>query len=339
MAQKWKPRGSKKPPTLVRRPDPRANPLSPMAFCRLIPAMTSAAVATVRVPGTTANLGSGFDTLGLAVAFYNRAQVRRRSDRRIEITSPIAESSRAGALAMLEEAAGAFFKKTRQARFGADIHLSGDVPIARGLGSSVTARLGCVAGLNALCGSPLDRQGLLEVVAALEGHPDNAAPAVFGGFTAAGFVGDEVRCLRVPMPGRIRLVTLIPDFEVSTPEARKRVPQSFSKADTIHILNRASLVTAAFATGRLEALRGCFDDRIHQPHRAPLIPGMEAILAAGVKAGAVGGWLSGSGSTLMCLALDHADAVAKAMQRKMPNASVHVLKPDNAGLKVGVKGS
>jgi len=116
------------------------------------------------------------------------------------------------------------------------------------------------------------------------------------------------------------------------------VPQTFSKADTIHILNRSSLVTAAFATGRLEALRGCFDDRIHQPYRAPLIPGMDAILAAGVKAGAVGGWLSGSGSTLMCLALDQAEAeaVAKAMQRKMPNAAVHVLKPDNAGLKVSV---
>jgi len=301
--------------------------------------MTSAAVATVRVPGTTANLGSGFDTLGLAVAFYNRAKVSRRADRRIDITSPIADTARAGALAMLEEAAEAFFKKTRRARCGIDIHLSGDVPIARGLGSSVTARLGCVAGLNALHGSPLDRQGLLELVAALEGHPDNAAPAVFGGFTAAGFVGDEVRCIRVPLPSRIRLVTLIPDFEVSTPEARKRVPQTFSKADTIHILNRASLVTAAFATGRLEALRGCFDDRIHQPYRAPLIPGMDAILAAGVKAGAVGGWLSGSGSTLMCLAIDQPEAVAKALQRKMPKAAVHILKPDNSGLKVDLKGA
>jgi homoserine kinase len=293
--------------------------------------------ASVRIPGTTANLGSGFDTLGLAVAIYNRATVRRRSDRRVEITSPIAEDARAGALAMLEEAAAAFFKKTRAPRFGVDLHLSGDVPIARGLGSSVTARLGCVAGLNALAGSPLDRQGLLEVVAALEGHPDNAAPAVFGGFTAAGFVGSDVRCIRVPLPSRIRLVTLIPDFEVSTPEARKRVPQTFSKADTIHILNRASLVTAAFATGRLESLRGCFDDRIHQPYRAPLIPGMDAILAAGVKAGAIGGWLSGSGSTLMCLALDNSEAVATAMQRKMPKAAVHILKPDNAGLKVSLK--
>ena len=293
--------------------------------------------ASVRIPGTTANLGSGFDTLGLAVALYNRATVRRRSDRHVEITSPIAEDARAGALAMLEEAAAAFFKKTRAPRFGVDLHLSGDVPIARGLGSSVTARLGCVAGLNALAGSPLNRQGLLEVVAALEGHPDNAAPAVFGGFTAAGFVGSEVRCIRVPLPSRIRLVTLIPDFEVSTPEARKRVPQTFSKADTIHILNRASLVTAAFATGRLESLRGCFDDRIHQPYRAPLIPGMDAILAAGVKAGAIGGWLSGSGSTLMCLALDNSEAVATAMQRKMPKAAVHILKPDNAGLKVSLK--
>jgi homoserine kinase len=293
--------------------------------------------ATVRIPGTTANLGSGFDTLGLAVALYNRATVRRRSDRRVEITSPIAEDARAGALAMLEEAAAAFFKKTHAQRFGVDLHLAGDVPIARGLGSSVTARLGCVAGLNALAGSPLDRQGLLEVVAALEGHPDNAAPAVFGGFTAAGFVGSEVRCIRVPLPSRIRLVTLIPHFEVSTPEARKRVPQTFSKADTIHILNRASLVTAAFATGRLENLRGCFDDRIHQPYRAALIPGMDAILAAGVKAGAIGGWLSGSGSTLMCLALENSEAVATAMQRKMPKAAVHILKPDNAGLKVSLK--
>jgi homoserine kinase len=293
--------------------------------------------ATVRIPGTTANLGSGFDTLGLAVALYNRATVRRRSDRRVEITSPIAEDARAGALAMLEEAAAAFFKKTHAQRFGVDLHLAGDVPIARGLGSSVTARLGCVAGLNALAGSPLDRQGLLEVVAALEGHPDNAAPAVFGGFTAAGFVGSEVRCIRVPLPSRIRLVTLIPHFEVSTPEARKRVPQTFSKADTIHILNRASLVTAAFATGRLENLRGCFDDRIHQPYRAALIPGMDAILAAGVKAGAIGGWLSGSGSTLMCLALDNPEAIATAMQRKMPKAAVHILKPDNAGLKLSLK--
>lgn len=299
-----------------------------------MPLMTS---ATVRIPGTTANLGSGFDTLGLAVALYNRATVRRRSDRRVEITSPIAEEARAGALAMLEEAAAAFFKKTRAQRFGVDLHLAGDVPIARGLGSSVTARLGCVAGLNALAGSPLDRQGLLEVVAALEGHPDNAAPAVFGGFTAAGFVGSEVRCIRVPLPSRIRLVTLIPHFEVSTPEARKRVPQTFSKADTIHILNRASLVTAAFATGRLENLRGCFDDRIHQPYRAALIPGMDAILAAGVKAGAIGGWLSGSGSTLMCLALDNPEAIATAMQRKMPKAAVHILKPDNAGLKLSLK--
>ena len=299
-----------------------------------MPLMTS---ATVRIPGTTANLGSGFDTLGLAVALYNRATVRRRSDRRVEITSPIAEEARAGALAMLEEAAAAFFKKTHAQRFGVDLHLAGDVPIARGLGSSVTARLGCVAGLNALAGSPLDRQGLLEVVAALEGHPDNAAPAVFGGFTAAGFVGSEVRCIRVPLPSRIRLVTLIPHFEVSTPEARKRVPQTFSKADTIHILNRASLVTAAFATGRLESLRGCFDDRIHQPYRAALIPGMDAILAAGVKAGAIGGWLSGSGSTLMCLALDNPEAIATAMQRKMPKAAVHILKPDNAGLKVSLK--
>lgn len=292
--------------------------------------------AIVRVPGTTANLGSGFDTLGLAVALHNRATVTRREGRGATVTSPIPEEARAGATAMFEAAADAFFKAAKGRRFGFDIHMAGDVPMARGLGSSVTARLGCVAGLNALCGSPLDRTALLEIVSNLEGHPDNAAPAVFGGFTTAGFVGKEVRCLRIPVRRDVRFVTLVPPFEVSTPEARKLVPQSFSKSDTVHALNRSALIATAFAVGDYEALRGCFDDRVHQPYRAKLIPQLDPVVAAGVKAGAVGGWLSGSGSTIMCLAAPGADtaAIAQAMLRKLPGSAVHVLRPDNDGVKV-----
>ncbi len=293
---------------------------------------------TVRIPGTTANLGSGFDTLGLAIALHNKAQLARRTGRGPLITSPISDDARDGATALFRSSAQAFFRRTRIPAFGFEIHLEGAVPIARGLGSSVTARLGCIAGLNALTGSTLDRHALLDLVSAEEGHPDNAAPAVFGGFTAAGFVGKEVRCIRTPIQNSIRFITLIPPFEVSTPEARQLVPLSFSKADTIHSLNRTALITAAFTSGNYTALQGCFDDRIHQPWRAKLIPQLDAVISAGVKAGAIGGWLSGSGSTLMCLATKGADteAIATAMLRRLPGSAVYVLKPDNDGVQVSV---
>ncbi len=290
--------------------------------------------ATVRVPATTANLGPGFDTLGLALRLYNHATVTRSTKRGVRIVSPIAEDARAGATAMLTEAARLYFKRARQAAFGFDIALAGDVPIARGLGSSVTARLGCVGALNVLGGEPLDRQQLFQLVTELEGHPDNAAPAIFGGFTAATMIGQEARAVRFAVSPKATFVTLIPDFEVSTPEARKLVPQQFSKADTVHCLTRVAVITAAFASGDLTALRGCFDDRIHQPYREALIPQLSRVIRAGEKAGAIGGWLSGSGSTIMCLTLENPEAVARAMQRELPNSIVHLLKADRNGFGV-----
>ncbi len=301
------------------------NSLSPIA----------GASASVRVPGTTANLGPGFDTLGLALRFYNRCEVTRRAARGVNIVSPIAEDARAGATSMLTEASKLFFRRAKVPAFGFDIALTGDVPIARGLGSSVTARLGCVAALNRLMGEPLGRPELFQLVTELEGHPDNAAPAIFGGFTASTMVGREARAVRFPVSRAAKFVTLIPNFEVSTPMARKLVPQQFSKADTVHCLTRVALITAAFASGNLEALRGCFDDRIHQPYREALIPQLSSVIRAGERAGAIGGWLSGSGSTIMCLTLAKPEAVAKAMHRALPDSQVHILEADRDGLRAG----
>lgn len=289
---------------------------------------------TIRVPGTSANLGPGFDTLGLAVKLYNRVRVTPAGKTGVRIMSPIADDARAGAEAMLGEAAALFFKRTKKAKFGFEISLTGDVPIARGLGSSVTARLGLVAALNELTKAGMDRQGLLELVTELEGHPDNAAPAIFGGFTAAGMLESGVRVLRAAIPPKVKFVTLIPRFEVSTVKARKLVPMSFSKADTVHNLNRSSLISAAFALGDYEALRGCFDDRVHQPYREQLIPQLTAVIRAGVKAGAIGGWLSGSGSTIMCLTLETPKAVAAAMKRQLKDSDVNILAADNGGVTV-----
>lgn len=307
---------------------------------------------TVRVPGSTSNLGPGFDTLGIALQLYNHVRVAprtatgspakaKRGTRQakaaalaINITSPIADDARPGATALIREAARAFFHVSGESPFGFDIHLSGDVPIARGLGSSVTVRLGTIAALNALSGADLPAQTLFELVSALEGHPDNAAPATFGAFTAAAMIDGLARCVRLNVDRSFRFVTLVPGFEISTEAARRLVPESFSKADTVHNLTRVSLITAAFATGNAEALRGAFSDRVHQPYRQKLIPELSRVIRAGEKAGAIGGWLSGSGSTIICLTLDRAEAVAEAMAAKLKGSRTYILSADARGYRV-----
>lgn len=301
---------------------------------------------TVTVPGSTSNLGPGFDTLGIALRVYNRVRVTPRpvtptksaatakSRFDVEITSPIANEARPGATALVREAARAFFRRTGQAPLGFDIHLSGDVPIARGLGSSVTVRLGTVAALNALTDAGLDAAALFELVSDLEGHPDNAAPATFGGFTASAMIDGVARSVRLNVAKHWQFVTLVPGFEISTEAARRLVPDSFSKADTVHNLTRVSLITAAFATGNAEALRGAFSDRVHQPYRQRLIPELSRVIRAGEAAGAVGGWLSGSGSTIICLTEKNAAGVAKAMSAKLRGAHTYILQADTRGYRV-----
>jgi homoserine kinase len=289
---------------------------------------------TVRVPASTSNLGSGFDTLGLAVRLYNSVRVTRVPGRGLDVVSHLPEPHRARLVPMLSEAARLFFQRTRKAAFAVDVSMSGDVPVGRGLGASATARLGVVAGLNGLSGAKLAPQALLEIVTELEGHPDNASPAIFGGFTISGRIGQGVRCLRFPVNPKLKLVTLFPRFEMRTDEARRLLPSAYSKADTAHALNRAALITAAFAGGRYEALRGVFDDRMHQPYREPLIPQLARVIRAGEKAGALGGFLSGAGSAIICLTLERPDAVARAMRRQMPESDVRVLTPDNQGFSV-----
>ncbi|MFM7102547.1 MAG: homoserine kinase, partial [Verrucomicrobiota bacterium] len=277
--------------------------------------MSTPRSVTVRVPGSTSNLGSGFDTLGLALRIYNRVTVTVGGVARTRLTSPLDAGARAGATAMVREAAAAFFRAAGRRREAFEIHVAGDVPLARGLGSSTTVQLGCVAALNALAGAPLSRHQVFELVAGLEGHPDNAAPATYGGFTVAGLIAGGARVQRFAVPRAARFVTLIPDYEVRTSEARRLLPGSYPVADVAHALSRAALVTAAFARGDLAGLRDCFDDRVHQPYRQTLIPALGPVIEAGVRAGAVGGWLSGSGSTIICLATGGTEAVAGAMTR------------------------
>jgi len=282
--------------------------------------------AVVRVPATTANLGPGFDTMGVALRLYNTVRLRRDAQ-----AAPLS--------GMFAETAAHFFATARLAPFPVAIAVAGDVPQARGLGSSVTVRLGIVAGLNALAGEPLAPEAVLGLTVDLEGHPDNAVPAFHGGFATCA----PGRFFRAEVGARLKFVGLIPDFELETKKARAVLPRQVPLADAIANLQYGALIAAAFAQGDYESLTGAFEDRWHQPFRAKLIPGWDAVRAAAGKAGALGFYLSGAGSTLMALALggDPAKAVARRMEAAAKTAGMgaraFIVSADNRGVIVTVR--
>ncbi|HEY0456000.1 MAG TPA: homoserine kinase [Verrucomicrobiae bacterium] len=289
---------------------------------------------TVRVPGSTSNLGSGFDTLGLAVNRYSFLTLTRTNGSEFTVESASGSGASKTVLKILREASSYFFKTSGKKPFGLTASLEGNLPPGRGLGASATARVGILLALNELTQTGLDSGVLLQMATYLEHHPDNASPALFGGFTVSGLVNDRVQCLHFPVSSRIKLVTLIPEFQIDTERARKLMPKEYSKADAAHALNRAALISAAFVSGQYELLRGVFDDRFHQPYRERLLPQLSKVIRAGQKAGAVGGWLSGSGSAIMCLTLQKAEQICEAMHRVLPKSEMHILRAENRAAEV-----
>ena len=290
---------------------------------------------TVRVPATTSNLGPGFDTLGIALKLHNQVSIRETPEPglvRVE-----ARDARTGQ-SMAEQAVTAFFLRSKVAPHGVVIELKGEVPIARGLGSSVTVRLGIVYALNEINGRPLSDGTILELVTGLEGHPDNAAPALFGGFVVSGCVDGTVRHRRFSIPPHLKFVCCVPEFEVPTEKARALLPRQIPMRDAVENLNRVALLTATFASGDFTLLRGLFGDKLHQPFRKKLVPQLDDVIGRGIEAGAIGGWLSGSGSAIMCVTEQKEKAVAEAMAGVFTAARVrcdtHVLVADNDGTRV-----
>ena len=276
----------------------------------------------VRVPATTANLGPGFDCLGIALQIYNWITVARGSSNSAD--------------AMIEEASSAFFRRSGERPFSIRCNISGEVPRARGLGSSVTVRLGVLHGLNELSGSPLSREQIFQLCAELEGHPDNSAPAEFGGFTIARSDGT---LQRYRVSRKVEFALLIPDFEVSTADARSVLPKSVPLRDVVISLSNACAIAGAFASRDYEKLVGCFDDRLHQPFRQKLVPYLGPVIESATKAGALGGWLSGSGSAVACMGLGASTRIAHAMRAAcgLPNARIVTTHVDNAGVRTSIR--
>jgi homoserine kinase len=292
----------------------------------------------VRVPGSTSNCGAGFDTLGLALSIYNTVTLTRGdwSGARAKTDSEIA------GLDMADEAARLFFVRSGAEDFGFELGITGDVPMSRGLGSSVTLRAGVVAGLNELAGAKLTKDDLCSLVTQLEGHPDNATPAVIGGFCVARsdpHTNELLGVLRKPIGRDLCFVVVSPDQELETKKARGILPKELPYFDAIKSVNSAAYVVAAILSGEYDRLRHAVMDFLHEPYRLPLIPGAKPAIEAGIAAGALTGWLSGSGSSVLCVARpDKAARVGRAMAAAFAahklSGTVHLLHADNAGLKV-----
>lgn len=273
---------------------------------------------TVRASASTSNLGPGFDCLGVALSLYNQVTVK--------------SGTAGGGNRMVRDAARKFFAVANCKPFDFSCDILGNVPIGRGLGSSVTVRLGELHALNEIARTNLSRDELFKLCAELEGHPDNAAPASFGGFTIAR--GTDVQHFNVSP--RLRFILLIPSFEISTIEARRLLPADILRTNAARNTANVAAIAAAFATRDYKRLRGCFVDYLHQPFRKKLVPFLDRVITAAERSGALGAFLSGSGSAICALALDDSKKIAAAMQRasRLFHTQTVITRADNRGVRI-----
>ena len=292
----------------------------------------------VRVPASTSNCGAGFDTLGLALTLYNRVTRSPAAG-----GDPVPERPCDGrAQAMVAQAASSFFRATGAAPWGFRYRIEGDVPPARGLGSSVTVVAGVLAGLDALGGTLLGRRRLVGLASSIEGHPDNAAAGILGGFCVSRsdpVTGSYVDSQRFEVPVDVAFVVVSPPVEFVTKESRDALPSTIPFFDAVRSINAAAYLVAAFASRDYARLSHAAGDFMHEPQRLPLIPGGREAIASGVGAGEWTGWLSGSGSSVLCVCeRPRADAVFAAMTAAFARVAMpshgRILSADNTGLVV-----
>lgn len=256
----------------------------------------------VKVPATSANLGPGFDALGLALNLYNTFSFEEISNG-LEINGcdPLyANEENLVYTSMMKT-----FDKIGYKPRGIRIDMSTDIPISRGLGSSAACILGGVIGANELAKASLSKDEILDIATEIEGHPDNIAPALFGGLVVSVMEDNNIYYNKMNIANGIKFVALIPDFTLSTTKAREVLPSTINYKDGVYNVGRVSLLLSVLSNGRFELLKAALDDKLHQPYRKRLIPRFDKILNKCYELGCLGAYLSGAGPTLMTIIKDN----------------------------------
>lgn len=283
---------------------------------------------SVRVPTTSANLGPGFDSLGVALDWTALFTIQIQDHAAPEPVDPVER--------MAAQAVSEFFGMAGQPRPGVRVSCVGDMPVGRGLGMSAAARAAGLIAANTLLGNRLSMDELLPIAVRLEGHGDNIIPALLGGLQVV--VEDEGAPVHMPVavPDDLRLALLIPEFDMPTNESRQRLPDSLTRNQAVHNIGRAALMVAAITGHRYDLLRVAAEDILHQPARSTLFPAMYPIFHAALTAGAHGAYLSGGGSTIAAFVSDHDDAVTGAMREA---AAAHGLNVQTRVVAMSTRGT
>lgn len=255
----------------------------------------------VKVPASTANLGPGFDTLGMALSLYAWIEMEEAAETVFHLYGDEMKGIARDKSNLLYKVAQMVFAEAGVSVPELSISMYSEIPLTRGLGSSASAIVGALAAANAMIGSPLGSAKLFDMATALEKHPDNVGASIFGGIITAVWDGQHADYIRIEPPQELEVLVVIPEFELETVKARGLLPAEVTMGDAVHNISRTSLLTAALSAGRLDMIGRAMQDRLHQPYRAPMVPGMEKLLAEAPGRGALGIALSGAGPTLLCM--------------------------------------
>ena len=285
-----------------------------------------------RIPASSANLGPGFDCFGIAWQCYNEIEFIPREE---GLLISGCEEKYCNEDNLAYKAYHAAMAWAGQRESGLEIRFGRtDIPVSRGMGSSAALIVGGVVAANAIHGLELSGSELLAIATSVEGHPDNIAPALFGGFTVSAMDGIAAVTTHFPISEKLFFTLLIPDFELSTDLARSVLPEAVSRQDAIFNISRSALLIKALERGDRQLMRIALEDKLHQPYRTKLIQGFETAEAAAKKLDAMGICISGAGSTLLCIAdrPDFSAEMEEALKESLPGWKVLGVKPDLQGV-------
>jgi homoserine kinase len=295
----------------------------------------------VKVPASTANLGPGFDCIGMALDLYAwiemdfaiKTKVCHYGEQMLGI--PLDKSN------LIYQVAQMVFAEAGVSHPEIEIAMYSEIPMTRGLGSSASAIIGGMVAANALIGNVLSKDKIFQMATELEKHPDNVGASLFGGFIVASWDGGRAEYIRITPHERLEVLVAVPEFQLSTEIARQTLPKKVLMKDAVFNLSHSSLLVAALCSGQLEIIRHAMQDVLHQPYRAALIPGMTNILREATFYGALGVALSGAGPTLLALVDKQSHekaALAKFMQdtflKEDIKANMMWLLPEASGVQV-----
>ncbi len=294
----------------------------------------------IKVPATSANMGPGFDSIGVALELYNHLWFEQIDEgveiivkRKQEIEIPTDKNN------LIYKTMVDFFAETGNVMPGVRLIQEDYIPMVRGLGSSAACIVAGLLAANHMSGCHYSRDKLAQIAAKIEGHPDNSNPALFGGMVVGAIDHNEMCHVKLDLPKELVFAIMVPNFPVSTHDARRVLPDSYTKADAVFNASRAALLVASIYSGNYQNLTMAVEDRIHQPYRSQLIPDMDRIFKAAKNYGALATYLSGAGSTLMAVLTDEkAETFQYKMQaylKAIPNEwQLTLLKPDTTGAQL-----